>query len=107
METTNHLHLHFNIARVVYRGFMYICDVAMELWGMVLCLFWNQWVMPKVLLICCLVGKDGLVDIVMQIDGMQFLCVLCGVFGGKVMPKVSKGVRNQFGLKALVLKVLI
>lgn len=65
METTNHLHLHFNIARVVYRGFMYICDVAMELWGMVLCLFWNQWVMPKVLLICCLVGKDGLVDIVM------------------------------------------
>lgn len=38
METTNHLHLHFNIARVVYDGFMYICDVAMELWGMVLCL---------------------------------------------------------------------
>jgi len=38
---------------------------------------------------------------------MQFLCVLCGVFGGKVMPKVSKGVRNQFGLKALVLEVLI
>lgn len=65
VETTNQLHLHFNIARAVYHGFMYICDVALELWGMVLCLFGNQRFMPKVLLICCLVGKDGLVDIIM------------------------------------------
>ena len=27
---------------------------------------------------------------------MQFIYVLCGVFGGKVMLKVSKGVKNQF-----------
>ena len=63
-ETTNLLHLHCNIAREMDHGFISICDVARELWAMVLCLLWIQWVMPKVWLICWLFGKDGLVDII-------------------------------------------
>ena len=53
---------------------MVLCIFVMLLWSCGVWFYvyyWNQWFMPKVLLICCLVGKDGLVDIIMQIDGIH------------------------------------
>jgi hypothetical protein len=48
------------------------CEVAEELWDMILCLFGMQWVMPRWVVVS-LVGKEDLLGTIMQAYGMSFL----------------------------------
>ena len=60
------------------------CEVAEELWDMILCLFGMQWVMPRWVVVL-LVGKEDLLGTITQAYGMSFLYASCGIWRERTM----------------------
>jgi hypothetical protein len=78
-----------------HKSFNSHCEVAKELWDMIMCCLGCGGLCLDECWICWLVGKVSWVDTSMSAYGMLFYYVFCGVFGEKEMLKASEIGRNQ------------